>query len=297
VKIDFHVHVTPPEISRDWQKIAEREPYFAMLSKSPANKFACAEEAVSMLDEAGFDMAVVFGFGFRDPGLCRLANDYVMEKTRAFPKRLIGFMSVSPGAKCAEREIARCHDAGLRGVGEIFPAGQNFAIDDRRETRGLVEACRERGLPLIVHANEPVGHAYPGKTDTGLRQIERFIGNSQGLRIILAHFGGGLLFYESMPEMRAKCRDVCYDTAAMPFLYGESAYRAALALGLGEKIIFGSDFPLLNPARYLPGLDALPEAERCKIMGGNAERILAEPVRAEAESADGWPSGQDPRSP
>ena len=274
MRIDFHVHVTPPEISADWQRHAEREPYFALLSGSPRNRFADAEETVSMLDASGFDKAVVFGFGFRDPGLCRLANDYVIEQTRRFPERLIGFMSVSPGAKGVEREIARCHDAGLKGIGEIFPAGQGLAIDDRDETRAFVGACTERNLPVMVHVNEPVGHEYPGKTETGLRQIERFIANSQGLRVVLAHWGGGLLFYESMPELRERFRNVYYDTAATPFLYDESIYRAALALGLGEKVVFGSDFPLLPPLRYMPSLEALPMPERSRILGLNAERII-----------------------
>jgi len=277
--IDFHIHVTPPQISSDWRKFAEGgpffEPHFSLLSKSPLNKFASAEEIVAMLDTSGFDMGIIFGFGFRDQGLCRLVNDYVIEKTRQFPKRLIGFMSVSPGAEGAEKEIARCHEAGLIGVGEICPVGQDFAVDDENETRILVEACRERNLPIILHVNEPVGHSYPGKTTTSLRKIERFIENSQGVRIILSHLGGGLLFYEAMPEMRKKCRNVYYDTAATPFLYEKSIYKAALALGLGEKIIFGSDFPLLHPSRYLHSLDILPLADYVQIMGGNAENLLS----------------------
>jgi len=274
-RIDFHVHVTPPEIIARRQSYTDREPYFALLSKNPHNMYAEAEEVVSMLDDSGFDMAVVFGFGFKDPGLCRLVNDYVIEKVRAFPERLVGFMSVSPGGKGVEKEIARCYDAGLKGVGEIFPTGQGFAIDDRSETRALVGACVERNIPLILHAGEPVGHRYIGKTDANLRKIECFIEDSQGLHIVLAHWGGGFLFYEAMPEVREKCRNVYYDTAATPFLYDKSIYRAALALGLGGKIIFGSDFPLLPPSRYLPPLETLPLPERDRILGGNAERLLS----------------------
>ncbi|MCL2193481.1 MAG: amidohydrolase family protein [Treponema sp.] len=277
-KIDFHIHITPPEISSDWRKFAEGEPFFephfALLSKSPQNKFACAEEIVSMLDASGFDQAVVFGFGFRDLGLCRMVNDYVIEKMRKFPDRIIGFMSVSPGAKGVEKEIARCYDEGLKGVGEVCPVGQGFAIEDANETKALVQACKEREIPLIIHVNEPVGHTYPGKTGTDLRKIEQFIDNSQGLRVVLSHLGGGLLFYESMPELRKKFCNVYYDTAAVPFLYDKGVYKAALALGLGEKIIFGSDFPLLHPFRYLASMEFMSLSENDKIMGGNAERLL-----------------------
>jgi predicted TIM-barrel fold metal-dependent hydrolase len=272
--IDFHVHVTPPEISANWRKYAEKEPYFALLAQSPHNKYASAEEVVAMLDESRFERAVIFGFGFKDIGLCRLVNDYVIEKTREYPDRLTGFMSVSPNAAGVEQEIDRCHRAGLKGVGELNPNGQNFAIDSEKETRPLTRACIERDLPVIVHANEPVGHAYIGKNDISLQQIERFIAHSQGLKIILAHWGGGLLFYESMPELRDQFRLVHYDTAATPFLYNANIYRAALALDLTDKILFGSDYPLLSPSRYLPPLQALPEAARERILFANAQRLL-----------------------
>jgi predicted TIM-barrel fold metal-dependent hydrolase len=78
-----------------------------------------------------------------------------------------------------------------------------------------------------------------------------------------------------MPELREKFRNVYYDTAATPFLYSNAIYRAALALGLGEKILFGSDYPLLPQSRYLPQLIGLSQLERDRILGGNAERLLA----------------------
>jgi len=273
-KVDFHVHITPPEISANWQKYAEKEPYFALLSSAPHNRFASAEDIVAALNESGFDQAVVFGFAFRDLGLCRFVNDYVIEKTRQFPGRLTGFISVPPNAAGMEQEIDRCCRAGLKGIGEIYPDGQGLTLDDEKETRALTGVCRERNIPLIVHTNEPVGHSYTGKNKIGLEKIERFIENSQGLRIVLAHWGGGLLFYEAMPELREKFRDVYYDTAVTPFLYDAGIYRAALALGLAEKIIFGSDFPLLPPSRYLPPLESLPQKERELILGGNARRLL-----------------------
>ena len=274
--IDFHVHVTPPDIAGNWPKYAEKEPYFGLLSQSPQNKFTDAAGVIPALDAAGFDKAVIFGFGFKDMGLCRYVNDYVIEQVRLYPERLIGFMSVPPASAELETEIARCYDAGLRGVGEIFPAGQDFEIGDKKASSALAGACVERNLPVLIHANEPVGHAYAGKTNTSLREFERFIENNPGLTIVLAHWGGGLFFYETMPELREKCRNVYYDTAATIFLYEPRIYRAAAALGLTEKILFGSDFPLLPPARYLQSIaeSGLPPEERDLILGGNARRLL-----------------------
>ena len=276
-KIDFHVHVTPPEISAAWRRFAQTEPYFALLSESKHNRFAAAADVVAALDAADFQRAVIFGFGFRDMGLCRMVNDYVIEAVRRCPRRLTGFIAVTPNSAEIEKEIDRCQSAGLKGIGELFPAGQCFDIDDAAQTAALTGICRERGLPLIVHVNEPVGHYYAGKTDTSLRQVERFIEHSPAVKIVLAHWGGGLLFYESMPGLREKFRDVYYDTAASPFLYDKTIYTAAAALGLTEKILFGSDFPLLSPRRYMEALESpgLSAGERDLILGGNAEKLLA----------------------
>jgi predicted TIM-barrel fold metal-dependent hydrolase len=275
-RIDFHVHVTPPDISARWREYAEREPYFALLSATPHNRFASAEEVVAALDRSGFDRAVIFGFGFRDMGLCRYVNDYVIDSARRYPGRLTGFMSVPPAHPDVEREIDRCHAAGLRGLGELFPAGQDFNIADVRDTAAFAAACVERGLPALIHVNEPVGHYYAGKTDTTLQSVEQFIGHHPDLKIVLAHWGGGLLFYEAMPELREKYRNVYYDTAASIFLYDHRIYRAAAALDLTGKILFGSDFPLVSPARYAAAIEksGIPEAARRLLLGGNAEELL-----------------------
>jgi predicted TIM-barrel fold metal-dependent hydrolase len=274
MKIDFHVHVTPPEISANRQKIAKKEPYFALLAKNPHNKYAAAEDVIAALETSQFNKAVIFGFAFKDMGLCRLVNDYVIEKTRQFPDRFIGFMSVSPNAKGLEKEIERCYNAGLRGIGEVYPDGQGINIDNKKETGALVNACIERNIPVILHVNEPVGHSYIGKNNIPLQKIERFIQNSQGLRVVLAHFGGGLFFYETMPELRKIFRDVYYATAAAPFLYDERIYPAIKALGLCHKILFASDFPLLPPTRYLPALETLPPEDQQQILGLNAKGLL-----------------------
>jgi len=279
--IDFHVHVTPPDIIADWKKYAEKEPYFALLSNSKHNKFATAEDVASALEkDETFERAVVFGFAFRDMGLCRYVNDYVIEKVKQYPQRLTGFAVVSPAQSSrineAAKEIERCHSAGLKGVGELFPSGQGFDLDEKEQTSAICGACKELGLPLLVHANEPVGHLYPGKTDVSLRQLETFVTNNPSLKIVLAHWGGGLLFYEAMKEIKEKFRNVYYDTAATPFLYDARVYRAVSALGLCEKILFGSDFPLLATSRYLPGLEesGLPPEEKRLILCENARKLL-----------------------
>jgi len=270
------VHVTPPDIIADWEKIAEKEPYFSLISNSKVNKFADGEGVVSILEKDGFDKAVVFGFGFNDIGLCRYVNDYVIQKVKEYPDKLIGFAVAPPGGRETAAEIERCFNSGLKGVGELFPQGQSIDLINEGKSSSLAGTCKELGIPLLLHANESVGHDYPGKTDVPLKDIEKFVLNNPDLNIILAHFGGGIFIYETMKEIKAGFRSVYYDTAVIPYLFDARIYDVVKALGICDRILFGSDFPILPPSRYLKSLNAsaLNEEEKKLILGLNARRLF-----------------------
>ncbi|MFN2452273.1 MAG: amidohydrolase family protein, partial [Candidatus Dormibacteria bacterium] len=96
------------------------------------------------------------------------------------------------------------------------------------------------------------------------------------LRLICAHLGGGLPLYAQMPEVRRLCRRLWFDTAAQPFLYEPAVYRALIDLVGADRLLFGSDHPLLGAGRYRLALEAagLSAPDRVAIMGGNAASLL-----------------------
>ena len=204
MKIDIHVHVTPPDIIKDFEKISEKESYFGLLSSSPQNRFVTAEEVVAHMEEAEMDHSIIFGFSFQDMGLCQYVNDYVIESVKKYKKQLTGFAAVVPSHPQVGQEIERCYKAGLRGIGELFPAGQNFQISDQRQTAAMAESSKYYYMPILIHTNEPIGHDYIGKTSTSLKEIEAFISHYPDQPIILAHWGGGIFIYEHMKEIRNK---------------------------------------------------------------------------------------------
>ncbi|RRD95356.1 amidohydrolase [Clostridiales bacterium COT073_COT-073] len=273
MKIDVHVHITPPDIIRNYKKIGEKEPYFRLLSETPHNRFATYEQVAEHLQENHFDKGIVFGFGFQDMGLCRYVNDYTMEAIRQYPDLLIGYMVVPARHKDLEKEVERAYLGGLRGVGELFPEGQNMEIATLHET-AFKDCLLHYQLPLLLHTNETVGHYYPGKTKVAMHEVETFIRHHQELTIILAHFGGGLLFFELMKELRAAFANVYYDTAAGVFLYDKEIYNVAREIGILNKILFGTDYPLLPISRYDESLSVLSDKERAMVMGENAKKIL-----------------------
>ncbi|WP_207643273.1 amidohydrolase family protein [Cellulosilyticum ruminicola] len=68
-----------------------------------------------------------------------------------------------------------------------------------------------------MHTNEPIGHDYVGKTNTPLKDLEAFVNHHPELKIVLAHWGGGIFMYEMMKEVRERFKNVYYDNAATVF--------------------------------------------------------------------------------
>jgi predicted TIM-barrel fold metal-dependent hydrolase len=66
------------------------------------------------------------------------------------------------------------------------------------------------------------------------------------------------------------------DTAASPFLYSPQIFDVACRIMGPDKILFGSDFPLLTLDRYVKDLERarVSAAVREAILGGNAARLI-----------------------
>ena len=94
--------------------------------------------------------------------------------------------------------------------------------------------------------------------------------------LISAHWGGGLPFYELMPEVAKALRNVYYDTAASLFLYRSAIFPAAVAAAGAKKILWGTDYPLIGQRRFLAhvGASGLDPDARADILGGNAAQLL-----------------------
>ena len=277
VIIDFHTHVLPPEIKKNRSQYIERDPCFAILYSKSDSKIATADELIASMDEAGVDIAVILNSGWTTHELCLETNDYIMESVSRYPQRLVGFCAVQPQSpEAAIAEIERCAKAGIRGVGEMRPDMQLFDLADEVVMEPLVEALRKNKLILLTHASEPVGHDYPGKGSITPDILYPFIASFPDLKLVCAHWGGGLPFYALMPEVGKAMSNVFFDTAASPLLYTPQVYNQVIQLVGADKILFGSDYPLLAQSRLLKEIEALdlPQETKNLILSGNAQRLL-----------------------
>ena len=278
--VDSHTHIFPPWLRCEREKHLDRDATFGALYVSPKARMATAEDIVLAMDEDGVDVSVVMGLGWTDYGLAREANDYIAESVARYPDRLVGFAGINPlWGDRAPDEVERCVAAGLCGIGEIHPDTQRFALGDTGTMAPIMDAARQHGLVVAVHSSEPVGHLYPGKGRTTPEVLWSFIQGFPENTIVCAHWGGGLPFYNLMPEVREASRNVYFDTAASPLLYTSDVFRVAVSLVGPDRVLLGSDFPLLRSRRLLRQIEGsgLSEMEREAISGGNAGRLLGLP--------------------
>ncbi len=290
--IDAHIHMYPPEVAADPVGWARRmdEPYWgALVGDNPTGAtiqgWATVEQLIADMDAAGVDRVVLQGIYFRHHRSCVAQNNWYLDWRRQYPDRLLGFATVQPLAgQAALDEVRRAVDGGLRGIGEILPYAQGHSIRDDAFL-AVVELAIELDIPLCLHGAEPVGHAYPGRAYTPLQDYVWLAEQYPDLKLILAHLGGLLPYYELNRTIQKIMRNVYYDTAAVPLLYRPDVYPSIIGVVGAEKILYGSDYPLLlYPRRSrTPGFtellaeiknSGLSRDQLDLVLGGNMQRLL-----------------------
>ena len=275
--IDFHTHIFPPWLKERRDEYIKADPCFSLLYSQPEARMATAEELLASMDEAGIDLSVVLNAGWVSHELCVKTNDYILDSVSRYPARLIGFCAIQPGAgDAAIAELERCAEAGAKGIGELRSDVQGFDLTDKAKMKPLVDAVLKHNLIFLTHSSEPVGHEYPGKGGITPDALYPFITASPNLTLVCAHWGGGLPFYALMPEVDKALANVFFDTAATVFLYKPQIFEQMGRIIGSDKILFGTDYPLMHQSRVLAQIQSaqLPEEDKARILGANAQKLL-----------------------
>ncbi|WP_299977614.1 amidohydrolase family protein [Desulfobacula sp.] len=276
--IDTHTHIFPKKIKQDRSEYFDNEPEFKLLYNSPEAKISNIDDLIESMDIYQIDISVICGFPWRNPDHTKLNNNIIIESVLKHPDRIKGLACFNASWDGAADETQRCIDAGLCGAGELAFYLSGINKEALAFLDPVMAVLRDKGdLPCMIHTNEPVGHKYPGKTPITLEQIYTLAKTFPDNKIILAHWGGGILFYNIMKkETKGTLKNIWYDTAASPFLYDSQIYDIAVDAGVVDKVLFGTDFPLLTPDRYFKDIDNsnITPLQKEQILGKNAALLF-----------------------
>ena len=205
-----------------------------------------------------------------------ISNDEVRECVRRHPEHFVGVASVHLARPMeAVRELRRCvRELGFRGL-RVVPWLWSLPPDDRRYYP-LYAECIELDVPFCLQVGH-TGPLLPSEPGRPIPYLENVALEFPELRIVAGHIGHP--WTHEMISLLDKCENVYVDTSA----YVPKRFPAELVDYLrsrgGRKIMFGSNYPMLTPARCLEGLDELgldPET-RAAFLHDNARRVFRLP--------------------
>ena len=270
--IDFHTHILPNQVNNIIQSFGNDEVFREMFNNN--KETSDYSKLLMNMSKNSISKSVILGYGWTNFEVLKMSNNYNLDSAKN-NKELIPFCSVNPNfGKKSNDELERCISLGARGIGEIHPTVQNLEMTNLEIWKDTMQLALNSDLPISIHCSEPVGHIYPGKGNTELNKMYEFIKLFPENKIVLSHWGGGLFFYELMKEVKELSRNVYYDTAATSYLYNKDIFEISIKIIGAEKILFGSDFPILNPSRVLGEMKNIGAKNIEKLTSSNAKFLL-----------------------
>ena len=244
--VDSHTHILPPDVVSDMPKFMSRDKTLCNLFRN-GSRVSTAETLLNSMNQNKIDYSIVMGMGWSDYSFNQYVNEYLIESQVKSGGRLVAITGITPQhGDIGIYEAERCIASGSHGFGEVHLSEQKMAGKPLDFLEPYMSMLLTAEFPLVVHSSEPVGHLYQGKGQTNPQELEKLVQFFPNNKMVLAHWGGGILFYEMMKEMKELMGNVFYDTAATPLLYNYKIFNVALEIVGANKILSGSDYPLLK---------------------------------------------------
>ncbi len=274
--IDAHTHIFDPEQIARRAEIAASDATFAEFYADPAAKMADGAALSATVTQAGLDGAVAAGFSFSSAREIGSQNEHLLAVANT-DRRIVPLATVNPALGGWEAEAGRALAAGARGFGELRPHNQGWDPLGA-EAKRLYSLAQDAHAVILWHVSEELGHQYPGKQGgVSAMELWHVAAEFPVLRMIAAHLGAALSFFLQMPEVKQSLASVWFDTAAFGLLYDDRSVARLVDLAGPDRVLFGSDYPLLSPRRQLQRVTALLPGDVAQaVCGGNAESLFSD---------------------
>lgn len=278
--IDVHTHVESDDrhhTSLDTELLDASAGYFrSKVPRTPTVADLAAYYRERRMAAVIFTVDATTALGGHPP----VSSEEIAEQAAEHNDVLIPFGSVDPLKTKAA--VSRIHDLatihGVKGM-KFHPSLQGFDPSDRTYYP-IYEACAEHGLVALFHTGQTgIGAGLPGGRGIKLRfsdpmLLDDVAADFPALTMILAH--PSVPWADASISIATHKANVFIDLSGWSPKYFPPQLTRAIGSMLKSKALFGSDFPLITPERWIRDFDDLeikPEATPL-IMKENAIRVL-----------------------
>ena len=274
--IDVHVHT---ELSR-----SGHDPMPATLRTAARSYFKSDEPLPTVDDVAAYYRernlaAVLFTVDWESrSGIAPIPNEEIIDAAVQNPDVIVPFASVDPARPDALDRVRQAAAAGARGF-KFHPNLQAFFPNDER-AYPLYDAIAEAGVPALFHSGHSgIGTGVPGGGGFRLKYsnpmcLDDVAADFPELQIVLAHPS-----FPWQDEAISVClhkANVWIDLSGWSPKYFPPQLVQYANTQLRTKVLFGSDYPLITPDRWLSDFAGAPLKDdvRPLILKENAARLL-----------------------
>jgi hypothetical protein len=277
--IDMHVHVERDDhghLSLDDELMAASAAYF----RSSDNRTPSVADLAERYRSAGMAAVVFTVDATTATGHPALSSEDLAVQAAEHADVLIPFGSVDPhrGEEAVDQARRLVAEFGVRGF-KFHPSLQAFSPDDDRFSP-LWAALEELGVPALFHTGQNgIGAGLPGGRGIKLRYsnpllLDDVAADFPRLTVILAH--PSVPWQAEAISMAVHKANVFIDLSGWsPKYFPPELVKAAGGM-LRHKVLFGSDYPLISPERWMQDFATLGIKEEAVpgILKGNAIGVL-----------------------
>ncbi len=274
--IDVHVHT---ELTRDGH-----DPMPPQLREAAARYFKSTEPLPTVDDVAEYYRernlaAVLFTVDWESrSGIAPIPNEEILDAAARNPDVIVPFVSVDPARPDALDRARELVAAGAKGF-KFHPNLQAFFPDDRA-VYPLYEVIADAGLPALFHSGHSgIGTGVPGGGGLRLKYsnpmcLDDVAADFPSLQIVLAH--PSFPWQDEAISICLHKDNVWIDLSGWSPKYFPPQLVQYANTQLRNKVLFGSDFPLITPERWLADFEqaSFKDEVRPLVLKENAVRLL-----------------------
>ncbi len=208
-----------------------------------------------------------------------VTNEFVAKIAEQYPDQIIGFASVDPHKKSAVKDLEHAvTELKLRGL-KLHPQAQAFEPNDRKYYP-IYSKCVELKIPITFHTGSTYwGAGLDGGGGLKLRfsdpmLLDDVAADFPELKLIMAH--PGWPWQDEQLAIAMHKENTYIDLSGWSPKYFQPLLVTYMSKLIPHKFLFGTDYPMLSPSRWLQDFEALPlkPEVRTMILSGNARKLL-----------------------